>query len=586
MRHYHSARQYGVNAMAMIALYQHYKTQTNLDLSFLPEQDYQIYTNALAHLQAAARTYLEAVANNQEPAGLEQLLKRLRALEVRTHNLAIPLANTIKAKFISHTEIRELANQAPPAKPQTDAEWESFHRYTATQCMYLIQKLSPTVHAAWGNYSRLTWRNRFRHNAFSNSNVGIVQALIPVLANAIGIFSSYGCKSANDRAFIVAQLVHSLAQRIDRSDTTTQADITAIKSAIQDDFMARGTHAHSQLDLRGGTQKFSDTPEARNAPGFNSSKQISKAAPHMVKKKLKPKTTLQFASNAQNYNLDAALTETIRSLRDDYQNSCNNENRVVHFFRSHNRTAMTAHLATELSRYNSNNNKLRLLWLQYKAISRGQLKDLLKTKLVAVIEQFYGGLALRGKTTELAIEDALISNEIIPCQNSGYSLEQRQLEPHYDNAKQLNQALYTAIKGLLATAEKSHASPQGLNKLYQLVGKLNSYLILNLSEDSKLEDIHWDYSHKLSLAIGGGLQAFHGAEAFPDKKTDHKVTNLLLTLQNRLAAVLQEAVATETEAETMPLLAAVTEPKVNPPYGAIDGEVSDKGALASPGMVR
>lgn len=541
-RRYHSNQQYGLNAMAMIQLYRRYYAFLPTDNKLgLPPFASAPYVTALETLQTATQVYLAATAANPASRALAGLRQRVKDAEQDVHRMAIPLANVLRERVLSSKTVSDLVKSPVPAKPAADdaAGWQQFHCYYGTQCMQLIQQLMPYVNHS-EKFGR-TWRNVFKGNALSNSKIGIIQSLITVLANAIDVFSSFGCKSANDRAFLVALLIHSLADRINKGKTITAEDVEEIKEAIKPDFASRGTHYHAQLDLRGGTQKFSDTSYVTSAPGYKSSKKLAKAAPHMLLKDFKPRTTLRFAG--PHYAATAFYTDVATfhdhlnmALEHRYIAACREQSRLSSLFHSHNRAGALTILLGSISRCPNVHSAIRLLWLQYSAIKRGQLKGLLQQTLVAFVDHHFGGVAVRrhgSKGMTYSLQDAFVGNEIIPHNGECFSLTQHGPEQARAVAVRLNKYVYKATQKLFAVAEATRALHHGLADLYRLIERLNGCLVIELAA---ADDLVTRFNESLAEANNILGPAF---SAFDENSNNQKVNNELAKLREHLPDPIQ-----------------------------------------------
>src|SRR3990167_2877381 len=513
-----STEQYGVNAMTMIHLYEKYielmkNPQGKLPQGFLSikkilqaerlgADESEEYKTALRALKAAALDYLRLVENGAASKELDRALKDVKAKERVVHIKAITIANAIKKQVCDNVAIKAAVAGEPPAipAPEDRAGWFVYNRYYATQCMYLIQQLMPHVNHVNAGIFGFSFRNIFKESHTSDSRNGLIQALIQMLTNAMGVFSSYGCKSANDRAVFVALIVQALSERMAARGKIVEEDIAAIYEQVKCNYPHSLTQWHSQFDLRGGFQKFADSEHITKARGYEARKELSGEAPHMKKMVFKVRLSLDKAHYADSAfyktNFKTKLPEAIRKAYKGKGEKFSLRNLFV----THNRHQQLESFLSKLTDCDEFDQAARLLWLQYKALKTGLLKDILLGVLKQCVEDHYGGLCCRGNSTEAIIKDALIGNCVLTTNGLAYELEKCQDLELKRKIIKFNLLIQKAIQALLQNIEQHRNSPgmdDAISRSYQMLFKINKLLVIKSTPEEDLEVL---FEHRLQQA--------------------------------------------------------------------------------------
>ena len=475
-RHYQSMEQYGVNAMAMIGLYLEYEkfmSDTGGLIARKPFERWELdnYFLACGVLQRLVQEYVTA-KEDTDPKALKRLLAQITEQEKAVHSVAIPLANRIKETVGQWGEPRY-----PDAGIAVQQQRIAFNRYYATQCMILLQELVPYVNT----FAGVAWRNAFRKNSFSASRNGLAQALIPVLTNAIGVFSSYGCKSANDRTTQVALLVGAFRKRVAAKLPITPESVRELNAAVAAHYAHSATQVHSQLDLRGGGQKC-ETPQVKKSTSYRERRLLSKESPHM---RLQKGVKLLPGFMSLLGVLETAASRSPggnefyknfpQGILQEYENRCKGS------WKRHTRSAAVKALCQALSTMENITLQTRILYFQYTALKSGVLKGILQEQLCWLVNKHFQGIAGRGANIHHAIRSALIENDVITVNGSTPAIEAMA-----DSAAKLcvttsNCALEKAIEQLFWLAEKNltNTNPD----LYTAIERLSQLISVTPRED-------------------------------------------------------------------------------------------------------
>ncbi|MDF1795840.1 MAG: hypothetical protein P1U63_04800 [Coxiellaceae bacterium] len=254
--------QTGINNIAMVDLYQNFAHTIAANAEFRPLETlhpklHKNYTESKLQLTAAAETYINllhalpelekkrddlrrtAPKNNGEANqkrnrleyydktinSIDALHENITKLETTVHLHAAELADIIK--FSIDRESVQTAVTTPLTDDSSDEE--KSHHY-AKQAMFVIQQLrkmnsdSSGIKSKYLTQQKISW--------ISDEANGVIQAMIQILSSSIGIHSSSGCKSANDRQYVVAATVSALAKKMERGEAIATDDLKSMLTEL------------------------------------------------------------------------------------------------------------------------------------------------------------------------------------------------------------------------------------------------------------------------------------------------------------------------------------------------------------------
>ncbi|MDF1794995.1 MAG: hypothetical protein P1U63_00520 [Coxiellaceae bacterium] len=272
--------QSGVNNMAMVALYQHFIDTIEPCDDFLAIERmgsasgaaersgatlYRRYLTEKQNLTDTAQSYIGAYtkrlqlsAEHDNPdtkpvrkvqiknllqggrssmGHIQKLREQVKQHEKTVHGLATDLADMIK-NYVDNTRTQTYVTTAL-SDDSTEADKT---RHYAKQAMFVIQQLREMNKPTSIKTKSLTWQpdstqktpTALQKAKTWKSNVanGVLQAMIQIVSSSIGLHTSSGCKSANDRQYVVAATVSALAKRMERGEPIATTDLKAMLTVL------------------------------------------------------------------------------------------------------------------------------------------------------------------------------------------------------------------------------------------------------------------------------------------------------------------------------------------------------------------
>lgn len=235
----------GNNCVGMIELYKQLPTLTKG--SGLKNVDLSAYQKQMAAIKTLTKEYLYAVEANYlpfkktcdaaviDPSVEQKVVKDLNARREKINQLKLALHK--EAGSANKAIYEELKTHADKIKSLATVPAQK-DAYVAYQAYYEAQRLFNEKNSIGVPLWKL------------EENNGQMQALINLAAEHAGNFGSFGCKSNNDRAFVVATITTALAKLVSdvMSGITMYLDLTKLREMAQEKYAIHISHVHTQLD--------------------------------------------------------------------------------------------------------------------------------------------------------------------------------------------------------------------------------------------------------------------------------------------------------------------------------------------------
>ncbi|MDF1653593.1 MAG: hypothetical protein P1U34_00620 [Coxiellaceae bacterium] len=254
-RDHQHKHQTGVNSMAMIALYEQFlgkvdAMERDKPPLFASLHDgrstsvfYESYLRDKDILADRARKYITSISEHAKLvrqhnehnairpteeqlstslANLADQREKIKQAETAVHAKANALADKIKTNV--DKEAIKASIKGPLPADSSEAQ-RSLHY--AKQAMFVIQQLRE-LHTRDKPRS-LTKDSTSWINDEAN---GVIQALIQIVASNIGLYSSSGCKSANDRQYVVTATLSALSKKMSRGEAIATDDLKAMLAEL------------------------------------------------------------------------------------------------------------------------------------------------------------------------------------------------------------------------------------------------------------------------------------------------------------------------------------------------------------------
>jgi hypothetical protein len=507
--------QYGVNAMVNVELFRKFSAVT----SFTSDLDFHAYDAELSNLQKLARNYVDALrVSDLSAAEVTARYESVVAKEKQVHGLAVDLQNKIRNVVVTNEKLVDQAIKLAPEVPTetNGVTWEEFNIYYARQCMLLLQQLTPQVNATTlGNFE--SDRSTADYDHLSDKYLALTQALTLELSNFIDMFSSYGCKSANDRAAMVSLMLKAVTERIQHRASIVLEDIEDLYDAIKKVYVHSATEVHSQKTLRGGVHKYK---------GHKSVKADSKAERKLRKKLYKEVTHKRAKKKAKAVKRVGEFNETtndafkavfLEHLENDYIKPKEAALRQWYSFSLRPRVATAKAMKAQLELCDSISEGVRLIWLQYKNMGDSDLKTLYRKSLLAFVFNHCGGMEqsaidqiggfkkLIGKQSEAEdkeIEYALVNAGLVAAKGAtvlidasvytDQSMAMQNLVSCTDAELRVQiEEANVAVEKLMAKLLKKtseYRNTSAVRDVFDLIGNLNKCLVYEVPADSNFQE--------------------------------------------------------------------------------------------------
>jgi len=386
-----------------VALLDLFLKAPGISLNGLDQQSLSIYQIALKNVKNAAQTYFEALEvqnsplHNDTQLGLKRTNQRLDTLyhafvqaEEGLNVDAESLFEEVK-EYVLQQDFLEKIDQLYNA--------ENYHQYYALASLRLVFQMCDGV---------------LGQDSWANLDVnGVLQALMQIACGNSGIFSSYGCKNANDRSLLISMHLYELQERMKNKEPFDLKTLKSLTDAIHPHH-SQNISLNQTIKDTGAPPKFKHTT-ARETRGLNKLLQYTRFARHKAGKVLKEAIKSKPTRDLARFNFDPnelqssiindlnvfkknpieclntflhkrltaeTLKEDIRILFSIYPEK--------HSF-SHTRQASVRHFLSKLDGLDNINELMKHLWFHYNAIQneRGLSHKIFKTALLKILSQFY-----------------------------------------------------------------------------------------------------------------------------------------------------------------------------------------------------
>ncbi len=244
--------QLGINNMAMIELYKHFTRAIEPDHHFPPLQEIDAsldkrYTEAKDKLHTYAIYYMLQIFKHQKlkkthdaiwlaavTNHLSVLRKNIKAAEAIVHLHAAEIADLIKST-VDRSSVSESIT-IPLGKGAHDSAKSAYY---AKQAMFVIQQLMEINSDPIGSKSAFLTQHEISWK--SDEANGVLQAMIQILSSLIGLHASSGCKSANDRQYVVAVTVSVIAKLMEDGAPIAGVDLKTTLATL---------NSHRQMECK------------------------------------------------------------------------------------------------------------------------------------------------------------------------------------------------------------------------------------------------------------------------------------------------------------------------------------------------